>query len=76
VSLPLGPYCLLVGAPSARTSRAAPVAWKGVVAMGPFKDHNTHIADGARRWPVAASDEQLLAIQPQFAPPSPDEPAG
>jgi hypothetical protein len=44
--------------------------------MAPFKDHNTHIADGARRWPVAASDEQLLAIQPQFAPPSPDEPAG
>jgi hypothetical protein len=76
VSLPLGPYCLLVGAPSARTSRAAPVAWKGVVAMGPFKDHNTHIADGARRWLVAASDAQLLAIQPRFAPPPPDEPAG
>ncbi|MBW4947934.1 hypothetical protein KZW06_30710, partial [Klebsiella pneumoniae] len=27
VSLPLGPYCLLVGAPSGRKSRIAPVVW-------------------------------------------------
>ena len=28
VSLPLGPYCLLVGAPSGRKSRIAPVVWR------------------------------------------------
>jgi len=74
VSLPLGPYCLLVGAPSGRTSRAAgPVTWQGTVSMGPFKDQNRHVVDGARRWLVAATDEQLLALQPRFAPP--EEPA-
>jgi hypothetical protein len=76
VSLPLGPYCLLVGSPSKRTARAAPVVWQQAVAMGPFKDHNTHIVEGARHWIVATGDEQLLAVQPRFAPPeAPAEPA-
>jgi hypothetical protein len=71
VSLPLGPYCLLVGSPSKRTSRAAPVVWQQASAMGPFKDHNTHIVEGARRWIVATTDAQLLGVQPRFAPPEP-----
>jgi len=71
VSLPLGPYCLLVGSPSKRTSRAAPVVWQPASAMGPFKDHNAHIVEGARRWIVATTDEQLLGVQPRFAPPEP-----
>ena len=71
VSLPIGPYCLLVGSPSKRTSRAAPVVWQPASAMGPFKDHNAHIVDGARRWIVGTSDEQLLGVQPRFAPPEP-----
>jgi hypothetical protein len=69
VSMPLGPYCLLVGTPSNKTSRAGPVSWKSVVAMGPFKDHNRHIVEGARLWLVATTDEQLEALQPRFAPP-------
>jgi hypothetical protein len=71
VSLPLGPYCLLVGSPSKRTSRAAPVVWQQASAMGPFKDHNMHIVEGARRWIVATTDEQLLGVQPRFVPPEP-----
>jgi hypothetical protein len=71
VSLPLGPYCLLVGSPSKRTSRAAPVVWQQAAAMGPFKDHNTHIVEGARHWIVGTTDDQLLAVQPRFAPPEP-----
>jgi hypothetical protein len=71
VSLPLGPYCLLVGSPSKRTSRAAPVVWQQAAAMGPFKDHNAHIVEGARHWIVGTTDEQLLAVQPRFAPPEP-----
>lgn len=63
VSMPLGPYCLLVGAPSNKTSRVGPVTWKSVVAMGPFKDHNRHIVEAAHRWIVATTDEQLLAVQ-------------
>ncbi|MCX7273473.1 MAG: hypothetical protein NTV19_09890 [Burkholderiales bacterium] len=69
VSMPLGPYCLLVGAPSNKTSRAGPVAWQSVVAMGPFRDHNRHLTDAAKRWLVATSDEQLVALQERFAPP-------
>ncbi len=77
VSMPLGPYCLLVGAPSNKTSRAGPVAWKGVVSMGPFKDQNRHVIEGARQWLVATTDEQLLALQPRYLPPeAPAEPAG
>ncbi len=72
VSMPLGPYCLLVGAPSNKTSRAGPVTWKSVVSMGPFKDHNRHIVEKAKRWLVATTDEQLLAVQPRFAPPAAD----
>ena len=68
VSMPLGPYGLLVGAPSNKTSRVGPVLWKSVVSMGPFKDHNRHIVDAARLWLVATTDEQLLALQPRFAP--------
>jgi hypothetical protein len=75
VSLPLGPYCLLVGTPSGKTRRAGPVAWKGAVAMGPFRDQNRHVVEGARRWLVATTDEQLLAIQPRFAPPAAEPPA-
>jgi len=74
VSLPLGPYCLLVGSPSKRTSRAAPIVWQPASAMGPFKDHNLHIVEGARRWIVGTTDEQLLGVQPRFAPPEPPAP--
>ncbi len=69
VSLPLGPYCLLVGTPSTRTSRSAPALWKEAAAMGPFKDHNRHLVEVARLWLVATTDEQLLAVQSRFAPP-------
>lgn len=63
VSLPLGPYCLLVGAPSGRQSRVGPVVWKAAVAMGPLKDHNRRIAERARLWLVATTDDQLVAAQ-------------
>jgi hypothetical protein len=69
VSLPLGPYCLLVGTPSGKKSRAGPVLWKAVTAMGPFKDHNRYIVEDARAWIVATGDDQLLAVQDRFAPP-------
>src|ERR1700712_804867 len=68
VSLPLGPYALLVGAPSGRSSRAGPVVWKAASAMGPLKDHNWHIAQNARLWLVATTDDQLIAEQGRFAP--------
>lgn len=74
VSLPLGPYALLVGTPSGKTSRVGPVQWKSAVSMGPFKDHNPHIVEAARRWVVAAADDQLVAIQSRFAPPPPATP--
>jgi hypothetical protein len=66
VSLPLGPYCLLVGAPSGRSSRIGPVVWKSAAAMGPLKDHNRQIAEHARLWIVATTDDQLVAIQTRF----------
>jgi len=69
VSLPLGPYSILVGTPSARTLRSAPLLWKEAPVMGPFRDHNRHQVDSARRWLVATTDEMLLAVQPRFAPP-------
>jgi len=75
VSLPLGPYCLLVGTPSGKTSRAGPVQWKAASLMGPFKDHNRHIVESAREWIVATSDDELLAIQDRFASPAADKPA-
>jgi hypothetical protein len=68
VSLPLGPYCILVGTPSGKKSRAGPVLWKTVGAMGPFKDHNRYIAQFAHRWIVATSDDQLVDLQDRFAP--------
>ncbi|MGF6773633.1 hypothetical protein P3T18_006147 [Paraburkholderia sp. GAS199] len=68
VSLPLGPYCLLIGAASGRKSRAAPVVWKAAAAMGPLKDHNRLIAQHARLWLVATTDDQLAAVQGRFAP--------
>jgi hypothetical protein len=68
VTMPLGPYCLLVGTPSGKTSRAGPVLWKTVGAMGPFKDHNRYIVENARLWLVATSDDQLVAVQSRFAP--------
>lgn len=74
VSLPLGPYCLLVGAPSGRTSRAAPVVWKAAAAMGPLKDHNRHIVERARLWLVATTDDQLVAVQSRFAQPDSSKP--
>jgi hypothetical protein len=67
VSLPLGPYCLLVGAPSGRSSRIGPVVWKAASAMGPLKDHNRLIVERARLWLVATTDEQLVAVQSRFA---------
>ncbi|MFM0289588.1 hypothetical protein [Paraburkholderia megapolitana] len=72
VSLPLGPYCLLVGAPSGRKSKTAPVVWKAAAAMGPLKDHNRWIAEHARLWLVATTDDQLVAAQGRFAPASDD----
>lgn len=68
VSLPLGPYCILVGTPSGKKSRAGPVLWKSASAMGPLKDHNRHIVDGARSWLVATTDDQLTAVQERFVP--------
>ncbi len=68
VSLPLGPYCLLVGTPSGKKSWAGPVLWKRVGAMGPFKDHNRFIVEQARLWIVATTDDQLVAVQGRFAP--------
>jgi hypothetical protein len=76
VSLPLGPYCLLVGAPSGRSSRIGPVVWKSAAAMGPLKDHNRQIAEHARLWLVATTDDQLVAVQSRFAEarsPKPDD---
>jgi len=72
VSLPLGPYALLVGTPSGKTSRIGPVLWKSAVAMGPFKDHNRHIVESARLWVVATTEDQLAAVQSRFAPPAAD----
>lgn len=63
VSLPLGPYCLLVGAPSGRSSRIGPVVWKAAAAMGPLKDHNRRIEEHARLWLVATTDDPLVAAQ-------------
>ncbi|MEO8186205.1 MAG: hypothetical protein ABI580_02440 [Burkholderiaceae bacterium] len=75
VSLPLGPYCLLVGTPSGKKSRAGPVLWKPVATMGPFKDHNRHIVEAARSWIVATTEDQLVAIQSsRFPPVTPDKP--
>jgi hypothetical protein len=74
VSLPLGPYCLLVGTPSTRTSRSAPALWKQATAMGPFKDHNRHLVERARLWLVATTDEQLASVQDRFVPPEEPQP--
>lgn len=68
VSLPLGPYSLLVGTPSGKTSRVGPVLWKTVAAMGPFKEHNRYLVEAARLWLVATTDEQLVAVKERFAP--------
>jgi hypothetical protein len=70
VSMPLGPYCLLVGTPSGKKSRAGPVLWKAAPSMGPFKDHNRYIVESARLWVVAISEDQLVAVQGRFAPPT------
>lgn len=69
VSLPLGPYSLLVGTPSGKKSRAGPVLWKATATLGPFKDHNRYIVEGARLWIVATSDAELVAVQDRFRPP-------
>jgi hypothetical protein len=66
VSLPLGPYCLLVGASSGRSSRIGPVVWKAAAALGPLKDHNRQIAEHARLWLVATTDDQLVAVQARY----------
>ncbi|MGH8782565.1 hypothetical protein [Paraburkholderia sp.] len=67
VSMPLGPYCLLVGAPSGRKSKVGPVVWKAAAAMGPLKDHNRYLQEHARLWLVATTDDQLVAGQSRFA---------
>ena len=69
VTMVLAPYAVLVGAPSAKTSRAAPVVWTKAAAMGPFKEHNQLIVNQAKRWLVATSDAELEAVQSRFAPP-------
>lgn len=69
VSIPLGPHCLLVGAPSGRKSKIGPVVWKAAAAMGPLKDHNRHIVEQARLWLVATTDDPLTAVQSRFAVP-------
>jgi hypothetical protein len=74
VSLPLGPYCLLVGTPSGKTSRVGPVLWKSAISMGPCKDHNRHIVESARLWVVATTEDQLVAVQERFAPATADKP--
>lgn len=75
VSLPLGPYCLLVGTPSGKKSKAGPVLWKSGATLGPLKDHNRLLVESAAEWIVATTDEQLAAVQPRFAPPAADEAA-
>lgn len=72
VSLPLGPYSLLVGTPSGRTSRVAPVAWQAATSMGSLKDHNRLMVERARLWLVATSDDQLAAVQGRFRKEEPD----
>ena len=67
VSLPLGPYCLLVGAHSGRKSRIGPVVWKAAAAMGPLKDHNRKLMEHARLWLVATTDDQLVPAQSRLA---------
>jgi hypothetical protein len=67
VTMPLGPYCLLVGAPSGRTSKSAPVVWQSATAMGPLKDHNRHIVEQARLWLVATSNDPLVTVQAHLA---------
>jgi hypothetical protein len=74
VTLPLGPYSLLVGTPSGKKSRAGPVLWKPASVMGPFKDHNRLLVERARRWLVATSDDQLAAVQERFAVKDADKP--
>ncbi|MGE5712825.1 MAG: hypothetical protein ACM32F_03030, partial [Betaproteobacteria bacterium] len=58
----------LVGTPSGKKSRAGPVLWKPVGTMGPFREHNGYIVEYARRWIVATSEDQLVALQDRFAP--------
>ncbi len=72
VTLPLGPYSLLVGTPSGKKSRAGPVLWKPASVMGPFKDHNRYIVERARRWIAATADDQLVAVQERFIAKDPD----
>ena len=73
VTMPLGPYSLLVGTPSGKKSRAGPVLWKSASVMGPFKDHNRYIVERARQWIVATADDQLVAVQNRFAAHDPDK---
>jgi len=75
VSLPLGPYCLLVGTPSGKKSKVGPVVWKTGVTLGPLKDHNRLLVESARAWVVATTDEQLVAVQGRFLPPAQVAPA-
>ncbi len=72
VTLPLGPYSLLVGTPSGKKSRAGPVLWKSASVMGPFREHNRYIVERARQWIVATADDQLVAVQDRFAAHDPD----
>ncbi len=76
VSIPLAPYALLVGTPSDRTRKPAPLAWREVAGMGPLKDHNRLMVEGARQWLVAIGEDPLLKLKDRFAPPAPaDAPA-
>ena len=70
ITMVLAPYAILVGAPSAKTSRAAPVVWTKASAMGLFKDHNQLLVNQAKQWLVATSDAELEVLQSRFAPPA------
>jgi hypothetical protein len=65
VTIVLAPYAILVGASSAKTSRAGPVAWTKAAAMGPFKDHNRLLVKQAKQWLVATTDAELEVVLPK-----------
>ena len=52
---------------SGRKSKVGPVVWKAASAMGPLKDHNRQIAERARLWLVATTDDQLVPVQSRLA---------
>jgi hypothetical protein len=49
----------------------APLVWKAAASMGPLKDHNHLMAERARSWLVATTDEQLATVQSRRFPDRP-----